>query len=132
MPKTEDVETKVENGVAPAAPGEMSPTADQSNRDAEIASRMAMTPVRTLGQAKVEEAKKKLPKFTTDKDGERVYTDPDDLEEEAKIEEFPRDVCLNCQNHGRVNKLDDRGFCSKCGFKLNRVYNMALEPAKKV
>jgi hypothetical protein len=130
--KTQDPETKIEDGLAPPAPGETSPTADQSNRDAEIAARMAVVPVRTLGQQKAEQAKAKKEAELVNKDGETEFVDPDDLEEQVINEQFPKDVCMNCRNHGRGEvKLDNRGFCKKCGFKLNRVFNMALEPTRK-
>jgi len=126
-----DSETKIEEAtpLADVSKGEISPAADQSDRGGEIAARMAVTPVR-MKQAVVEKEVKEG-KFINE-DGDEEFVDPDDLETTVVNEEFPRTVCINCRNHDRGDvPLDDRGFCKRCGFKLSRVHNMALEPAKK-
>ena len=128
-PQVQDPETKIVEGAVPTVPGEISPAADQSNRDSEIAARMAVTPVRTL-QPKVEETKEIPVTEIEDEEGVTVFIDPDELEEKQKVEALPQDVCINCRNQGRGEvELDHKGFCSKCGFKLNRLHNMALVPS---
>lgn len=139
---TQDPETVI----APATPlanpalGEISPAADQSNREAQMAAMMQpqVTPVKTVDQLTQtsqltpgEEAVRKRG-YTEDADGNRLYIDPDELEEKAtEAQAFPVNECLNCLNHGRHNPLNDNGFCPVCGFKLDRVRNIKLEPAAK-
>lgn len=128
-PQSKD--TVVETGRATAAEGEINPSADQGNRGDVIAAQMAVTPVRTLAMAKAEVTKKsKVDKTIINDMGEIEYVDPDDLETTQIKESIPTDVCLNCKNQGRDSKLDDKGFCKVCGFKLNRLRNIQLEPAR--
>lgn len=139
---TQDPETTIEAAALLADPsrGEISPAADQSNRGNEMAARMApqVTPVRTIDQPAAgpkltpEQEAERRRGYREDIEGNRVYIDPDELEEAAtEAQEFPRENCLNCLNHGRENKLNENGFCPVCGFKLDRVRNIKLEPAAK-
>lgn len=146
VPLTPGITQDPETAIAEATPladttvGEISPAADQSNRGAEIAARMApqVTPVKTIDQPLT--ASKLTPEEETIRrqgyreleDGTRVYVDPEELEEKAtEARAFPTDNCLNCLNHGKDSALDEKGFCSTCGFKLNRVRNIGLEPSAK-
>lgn len=133
-----EIETKIEEAtpLADTKKGEISPAADQSTRGDEIAARMAVTPVKTkpAGDNLTPEQKAILQNGgkIINEDGEEEFVDPDDLGSTIVTEEFPRTICVNCRNHGRGDvTLNDRGFCKRCGFKLNRVHNTALEPAQK-
>jgi hypothetical protein len=137
-------ETEVKDGPISTVADEQSPAADQSNRDAEMAARMAVTPPKTRGDEKKangedegEVYQQRLSRSAAasefDDEGKPTkFVDPDDLEAEVVNESFPTTYCQNCKNHGRGEvKLDKKGFCEQCGFKLNRVSNRALEPAQK-
>lgn len=145
-PVTPAVAQDPETVIAPATPladtklGEISPAADQSNRGAEIAARMApqVTPVVTVDQQPAtpklspEEEAVRRRGYRETAEGSREYIDPDELEEKTEAAQaFPTEFCLNCLNHGRENRLNSNGFCPACGFKLDRVRNIKLEPAAK-
>jgi len=132
-----DGDTKVEAAtvLADTNKGEISPAADQSNRGAEMAARMTVTTPKVKPQGSVEVPRQDQGEDVVrgntilKADGTVQYIDPDDLEKETAIESFPTTICVNCRNHGHDDvKLDKRGFCSKCGFKLNKIANTALEP----
>jgi len=127
----QDKETKVETGHASAAPGEIDPSADQSNRSDVLAAQLASAPVKTLDVQKAEEAKKSHETSFVNESGETEFVDPDELEVVEVHETIPTDVCINCKHQGRESQLDDKGFCKKCGFKLNRLHNIQLEPAQR-
>lgn len=141
QPQSDD--TKVEKGRANAAPGEIDPSADQGNREQQLAAQLAAAPVKTLDMKKEEDKKseeevedlspreaalKNRQTQYVDEDGTTKYIDPDEFEEVPTHEQIPTDVCLNCKHHGVESKLSESGFCTNCGFKLNRIANMQLEP----
>ncbi len=93
---------------------EIDPAADQSNRVEEAISQMAKTPTKGSGATTVsEKAKEILEKVAQDYQNRQV------------------NLCWNCANNGVESKLED-GVCTKCGFDKTPIYNIQLEPGRKV
>jgi hypothetical protein len=128
-------ETKIEKAtpLADTSKGEVSPAADQTNRTDQLAAQLAAAPLKTPPSENVSRenppgGEHYTPTVSSDGD----FVDPDSLVLPAPVAAFPTKTCINCENQGRHNvPLDENGFCKKCGFKLNRISNMALEPDRK-
>ena len=91
------------------------PAADQTDRQAKAAAQTAavLPPVKVAPVNNSEAVKELQTKITAD----------------ARNKEI--NLCWNCANNGNEVELKD-GVCPTCGFDKSTIYNIALEPGRKI
>jgi hypothetical protein len=101
-------------GAAASAPV-IDPAADQTDRQAKAAAQTAVVlpPVKVTPVNNSEAVKEAQAKITAD----------------ARNKEI--NICWNCANNGVEVELV-KGICPDCGFDKSTIYNIALEPGRKI
>lgn len=63
-----------------------------------------------------------------DSDNNNIPVEPIESVDNAPTKS--RELCWNCKNHDKKNRLDVDGVCDVCGFEKDKLYNGNIEADK--